>query len=224
MRAVILRIIVVLFILNSCDIVVQKTTESNHKKNENANSSCSKTKDSTNNNPVNYNIQITDSVSISRNKQNYEIPDDLFNQKLIGMIINDENETDLYKKYTFDFSNACYDSDLASLTIDRENNKLFIYSYWDPFPPKNKVDYISLNITDYKPVRHGVSIVLESGVKLLFTKHEEIPLYTLSIVGELDMKAIKDSDGEAYQINSIFITEPNMKEFPADYDCGDFDG
>ncbi|WP_405399174.1 hypothetical protein [Maribacter sp. Asnod2-G09] len=218
MKTVIPGIIVVLFMLFSCDFRTQKTTESNHKKNENINDSFSNSKESINN------IQTSDSVLTNRDKQNYGIVDDLFNQKLIGMVIYDENETDPYKKYVFDFSNACYGSDLASLTIDKGNNKLFIYSYWNSFPPENKSDYISLNITDYKLIKHGVSIVLASGVKLLFTKHKEVPLYNLSIVGKLDMKATKDPNGGVFKINSIFITESNMKEFPADYDCGDFEG
>ena len=84
--------------------------------------------------------------SISKEIKFFESFESLFNHKLSGLSVIDENVIDPYKKYGLDFSTICF-CNSPSIYIDTKNKNFIVFNYCDSdLPLKNiRVTYIKNN-------------------------------------------------------------------------------
>lgn len=148
--------------------------------------------------------------TIPLNQTNFKI-EELYNVSLIGMELNENSkETNIYKKYSVDFTGACYSSDLCILKVNKEN--VTIINYYD--------DNISLKlkIKDSKLIDNGLILFIdnENLNEIKINKiAKDIPLYKLKIKGDLNIEDIR--------ISNYLASKTSISKYGG-IDCGDFDG
>ncbi|WP_299600195.1 hypothetical protein [uncultured Aquimarina sp.] len=154
---------------------------------------------------TNENIEQT----ITANQDNFSI-DELIDQRLIGMEANeDDKENDPYKKYSVDFTGACYSSDLCVIEVNK--NKLTITNYYDP---KIKVE---INIKNIISEEKKLILKLENDslTQLILTKFiKDLYLYKIEFKGSIS---------EDIRMSKYLANETIISKFGG-IDCGDFDG
>jgi len=157
-------------------------------------------------NPSSDNIQ-KDSILIVQN--DFEI-NELLNYRLIGMELNeDDKENDPYKKYSVDFTGACYSSDLCVFEITKK--EITIQNYYD-----SNVTF-NFKIKSYKVEENQLILTIEEDdfQEIIITKVvDDISVYKLIVKGE----TLKD-----IRMSQFLAKESIISKFGG-IDCGDFDG
>ncbi|AXT53804.1 hypothetical protein D1818_24380 [Aquimarina sp. BL5] len=148
--------------------------------------------------------------TIADNQNSFTI-EELIGQKLIGMESNqDDKENDPYKKYSVDFTGACYSSDLCVIEVNK--NQLAISNYYDP-KIKVKIDIENIISEDNKLI---LKLKNDSLTKLTLTKFiNDLSLYKIEINGSSVTEEIRMSK---------YIANENIISKFGGIDCGNFDG
>ncbi|WP_299219234.1 hypothetical protein [uncultured Aquimarina sp.] len=158
---------------------------------------------------INQKVEEEINNAITKSQNSFSI-DELIGHRLIGMESNqDEKEVDPYKKYSVDFTGACYSSDLCVIEINR--TKLIISNYYDP-----KIN-LKFEITNIKPEEKRLIFKLENDslTELSLTKFiNNLSLYELKINGTIS---------DEIRISKHLAKENIISKFGG-IDCGDFDG
>lgn len=147
--------------------------------------------------------------TITDNQNSFKI-DELIGQRLIGMESNqDDKENDPYKKYSVDFTGACYSSDLCVIEVNK--NQLAISNYYDP-KIKMIIDIKNSISEDNKLI---LKLENDSLTKLTLTKFiNNLSLYKIEING---------STTQEIRMSKYIANENIISKFGG-IDCGDFDG
>ena len=135
---------------------------------------------------------------------------EIYNVRLIGMeAVENQEEKNLYKKYSVDFTGACYSSDLCVFKMDKEN--ITIQNYYD------ETIIIKLKIKKYELIKNGILITFDnpdiSQINLVKIE-KDISLYSFKLKGEIN----KD-----IRISSYLANEKSISKFGG-IDCEGFDG
>ncbi|WP_108803045.1 hypothetical protein [Aquimarina sp. Aq107] len=147
-------------------------------------------------------IIITDQDAFSINE--------LIGQRLIGMESNQEDkENDPYKKYSVDFTGACYSSDLCVIEISK--NQIALSNYYDP-KIKMVID-IKNSISEEKKLI--LKLENDSLTQLILTKFiKDLYLYKTEFKGSIS---------QDIRMSKYFANETIISKFGG-IDCEDFDG
>ena len=154
--------------------------------------------------------------TIEEKKYSDTIFGNLFNKELIGISIKKGEKNK--RKYWIDFYSICM-CDSPSIFIDKENNKVYLYSYCRDYLPPNKKEFFFeyfINKMILKKNKTEISIKNNELGNLIFKFIElENDVYELKVEGDLPTNYIGS------RINAYFTTKPSKFEKE---DCGGFDG
>lgn len=162
------------------------------------------------------NFKFKDSLIKKSAKKEVEI-NNILNKKLIPLIIADEEESNVYKKFQIDFYAACM-CDSQSLMINSNKKKLVVYDYcYGDMPNNDKILY-EFNIGSInKKSKDEIIINIENiNSRFTFSKMKNIPIYKIYIVGENPIEG-------RIKTYKYFTFLSNQNKFKKE-DCGDFDG
>lgn len=163
-------------------------------------------------------------------KEKYD--DNLFNKKLVGLGVLNENEKDIYKKYEIDFYHLCY-GPAFSFFIDVINHNVYVYEYdeYDILLSKIQIRYV-LKINEIQLIDKGYSLKIKNGYEVIDgNKLEQLKFNDISLnlnnSNSMIYSVSITHDYDNYFSNifryTIYANKEEEQKF-ARADCGDFDG
>lgn len=131
---------------------------------------------------------------------------------LVGLEVFDDESTDPYTKYGYEFSGHCYTCNMVDFII--MPNEIIFYNACS----QENTDRISYS---YETIESRVDIFrikTENDIELCFEKISDAPIFSLKIKGDIT----RDSSGfPAFAL--YYTTSSDLKKFSVQ-DCGEFDG
>lgn len=130
----------------------------------------------------------------------------IYDSFLIGMESSSESkEAEAYKKYSVDFTAACYSSNLLKIKVQKEH--ILISNY------HNSKIHKLFSINHIKALKDSIFINCDS-INFTIVKINDAPVYSLNYKGNINIDV---------HMSPFLVKEVDIEKFGG-MDCGDFDG
>lgn len=139
----------------------------------------------------------------------------IFNKKLIGLSIINEQEQSIFKKYGIDFTAECM-CNTPSVYIDKQKNELVLFNYCDGSRKLSEIEHkVILKISSMKMEGEKLIFSTDQNIKFTFSRKEHQALFELNVEGKLP------TDYIGTDLKRYFTPQP-QQFYKAD--CGDYQG